>query len=63
MKSIYKGLNDYQMKFDDLLGDDEVFFNKDMGTPDSFRMREALLEHDEECDCLKCFDERTIRLR
>ena len=39
MKSIYKGLSDYQMKFDDLLGDDEVFFNKDVDTPDSFRMR------------------------
>ena len=50
-------LNDYQMKFDDLLGDSISFFNKDMDTPDSFRIREALLEHDEECECLKCAEE------
>ena len=43
-----------QLSFDDLLGDDITFVNKDENTKGSFNEREELLEHDEECDCLKC---------
>ena len=44
-----------QLSFDDLLGDDLTFFNKDENTKGYFNEREELLEHDEDCECLKCY--------
>lgn len=57
MKNISKELSPlqgYQLQFDDLLGDDMKFFNKDSDTPDSYRVRESLIEHSEGCECLDC---------
>ena len=60
MKNISKELNileGQQMSFDDLMGDDMTFFNKDLDTPDSYGLRKALLEHSETCGCLDCEEE------
>ena len=44
-------LKGQQMSFDDLMGDDMTFFNKDLDTPDSYGLRKAILEHSETCVC------------
>ena len=40
--------------FSDLLGDDLIFFNKDEEIETPFYKREQALDHDDECECLKC---------
>ncbi len=39
--------------FKELVGDDQLFFNKDADTEDPFHKREFALEHDDECECLE----------
>ena len=62
MKNISKEpsfLTGQQMSFDDLMGDDITFFNKDMDTPTSYGLRKAILEHSDTCNCLDCEEEDT----
>ena len=57
MKNILKNpspLENHQMTFDDLMGDDTTFFNKDLDTPNSFGLRKALIEHSDDCECFEC---------
>ena len=61
MKNISKELStleNYQMTFDELMGDDMTFFNKDLDTPDSYRLRKAKIEHSDTCICLDCEQEK-----
>ncbi len=44
--------------FKELVGDEVVFFNKDMGTENVFNSRTTSLDHSDECDCLDCESER-----
>ena len=53
--SILKG---QQMSFEDLMGDDMTFFNKDLDTPDIYGLRKSMLEHSETCMCLDCEEDK-----
>lgn len=45
-----------QLSFDDFLGDEISFFNKDKSVRGSHTEREQSLEHEEDCDCTTCFE-------
>ena len=62
MKNISRNpssLENYQLSFDDLVGDNITFFNKDLDTPNSFGLRKSKIEHPDDCECFKCEDGRT----
>ena len=40
--------------FKELLGEELIFFNKDKGTDEVYRLRKQSLEHDTECTCEDC---------
>lgn len=40
--------------FKELLGEELIFFNKDKGTDEVYRLRKQSLEHDTECTCDDC---------
>ena len=44
--------------FKELVGDDQLFFNKDANTENPFNSREISLDHSDECDCLDCESDR-----
>ena len=44
--------------FKELVGDEVIFFNKDMGTENAFNSRLKSLDHSDECDCLDCESDR-----
>ena len=44
--------------FKELVGDEVIFFNKDMGTENVFNSRLKSLDHSDECDCLDCESDR-----
>ena len=46
------------MSFEDLMGDDMTFFNKDLDTPDIYGLRKSMLEHSETCMCLDCEEDK-----
>ena len=50
-----------QLSFDDFLGEDFRFFNKDLNTDESHRTREQVLEHLDECDCFTCFEKELLK--
>ena len=54
-------LENKQLSFEDILGNDIKFFNKDVDTKGSFKDREKALEHDEDCDCMDCFKDSLMR--
>ena len=43
--------------FSDLLGDDLIFFNKDVATENRFHKRRRAIEHDDDCSCSQCLVE------
>jgi len=50
-----------QISFDDFLGEDITFFNKDVDTDGTSKQREQALEHVDDCDCFKCFEKDLLR--
>jgi len=52
---------DRQLSFDDLFGDDLLFFNKDVDTRGKYNKRKKSLIHDDECECFTCFKESLMR--
>ena len=40
--------------FKELVGDEVIFSNKDVGTENVFNSRTMSLDHSDECDCLDC---------
>ena len=40
--------------FKELVGDEVIFFNKDVGTENVFNSRTTSLDHSDESDCLDC---------
>lgn len=40
--------------FKELLGEELIFFNKDKGTDEVYRLRKQSLEHDTDCKCNDC---------
>ena len=52
---------DRQLSFDDLFGDDLLYFNKDVDTKGKYNKREKSLIHDDECECFTCFKESLMR--
>ena len=49
-----------QISFDDFLGEDFRFFNKDMDTDGSHKKREKTLIHSDECDWFDCFKQELL---
>ena len=50
-----------QMSFDDFLGEDFRFFNKDVDTKGLHKERKQVLEHMDDCECFKCFEKNFLR--
>ena len=50
-----------QLSFDDFLGEDFRFFNKDIDTNGTYKKRKQALEHVDDCECFKCFEKNLLR--
>ena len=50
-----------QISFDDFLGEDFRFFNKDINTEGSYKEREQALDHPDDCECFRCFEKSLLR--
>ena len=50
-----------QLSFDDFLGEDFRFFNKDINTDGTHKRRKQALEHPEDCECFRCFEKSLLR--
>ena len=59
MKNILK--EDRQLSFEEFLGKDIPYFNKDMDTKDTHHIRERAVEHDEECECTYCIRKELLK--
>lgn len=50
-----------QLSFSELLGNDLLYFNKDVDTKGEYNKRKKTLEHVDECECFACFKESLMK--